>query len=192
MFPKKKFKFMHCGENCKAVIVNYPQFSAKILPVLLKHNEKLKILILMQSEGCFSSILDDYTVAQITVCISTETSYGKPFAVVQLRTVAQHVFFSIYLANDFSPTQPMHDFPSGFSFELLKNSGAISQILKTSLQNSEICTVSHLLVKATEIDASLIRYFSITLSCERYSNYMYIACLSEYSCIFPGFYIKMN
>ena len=164
--------FLHCSEECKVMIENISQFSAKVLPVLLGHvhDDGPRNLILMQSEGCFSSILCEYTVAQVTVCISIETAsvtFGKPFAVVQLRTSEQHVFFSAYLANDFSPTQPIYDFPPGFSFELLKDSDIISQVIKMSLQHSEISTISHLLMKATEIDVSLSQYFSITLSREK-------------------------
>ena len=170
--PGKKVMFLHCSEECKAMIENIPQFSTKILPGHVHvHDEGSRNLILMQSEGCFSSILCEYTVAQVIVCISVEAAsvtYGKPFAVVQLRTIKQHVFFSTYLANDFSPTQPVYDFPLGFSFELLKDSDIISQVIKMSLHHSEISTISHLLMKVTEIDASLSQYFSITLSCEKY------------------------
>ena len=162
--------FIHCSEDCKEIIKKPSQFST-VFPDLKYYNEGIQNLVLMQSEGCFASILSEHTVAQVMVCISVDAAsmtYGRAFALVQLRTLRQHVFFSTYIANDFSPTQPVYNFPPGFSFELLKDNDFISQIVKMSLQDSEISTVSHLLTKATETDDSLSQFFSNTLSCEKY------------------------
>lgn len=171
--PRKTQLFIHCSQECKAMIDSAPKFSAEIFPVLLQHGEKPQNLILMQSEGCFSTSISEYTVAQVTICISVEAAsvtFGRPFAVVQLRTLKQHIFFATYLANDFSPTEPVYDFPPAFTFKMLKDSDIISQVIKMSLHYSEISTISHLLVKVTEIDTSLSQYFTISLSCERYAH----------------------
>ena len=169
VIPHKKMMFMHCSEDCKAMIDKTAQFST-VFPVL-EYDEGNQNLILMQSEGCFSSILSEYTIVQLAVCISVDAAsvtYGRAFAVVQLRTLKQHVFFSTYIANDFSPTRPLHNFPLGLSFESLKDNNIVSQVIKLSLQDSGISTVSHLLMKATEVDDSLSQFLSITLSCEKY------------------------
>ena len=169
VIPHKEMMFMHCSEDCKAMIDKTAQFSTAF--PILEYDEGNQNLILMQSEGCFSSILSEYTIVQLAVCISVDAAsvtYGRAFAVVQLRTLKQHVLFSTYIANDFSPTQPLYNFPPGLSFELLKDNNIVSQVIKLSLQDSEISTVSHLLMKATEVDDSLSQFLSITLSCEKY------------------------
>ena len=171
LFPSKGMIFKHCGEDCKVVTDNVPHFEVKVLPILPLGCEE-KNLILLSSEGCLPSILSTYTVVQVTVCMSIESAsvtYKRPIAVVQLRTTEQHVFFSAYLADDFSPTEPVHEFPPGFSFDLLKDNDIISRVLKMPLQNKGISSISHLLVKATEADASLAKYFCITLGpCDKY------------------------
>ena len=160
LFPSKGVMFMHCGDDCKAIIENALQFSVKILPVLqLGHNENN--LVLVSTDGCFSSVLSAYTVVQVIICMSVETvsvEHGRPFAIIQFRTTEQHFFLSAYLADDFSPTEPVYDFPPGFSFELLKDNDIISQVVKMSLQHTEISSLGHLFMKASEVDGSYFQH----------------------------------
>ena len=161
LFPSKGMMFKHCGEDCKSIVDKHSLFSLKILPVDLSSHDK-KNLILLSTEGCYSSVLSEYTMVQITICLAIDIAsinYGKAFALVQLRTLEQHFFFSAYLADDFSPTAPVHEFPPGFSFALLVDSGIISHVLEMSLQHTDISSISCLLVKAMEVDKMLAKHF---------------------------------
>ena len=164
LFPSKGVMFKHCSEDCKAIVDNAPQFLIKVNPMLI-FGYDVKTLILMSSEGCFSSLLSTYTVAQVVVCISIDSAstQGRPFAIIQLRSVEQQFILSAYLANDFSPIEPVYDIPPGFSFDSLKDNDILSHVLKIPLQNKGIYTISHLLMEAVKVDASIAQYFCITL-----------------------------
>ena len=170
LFPSEGLGLMHCSDYCKALTENAPHFVPQVLPDFkLKHGEE-DLLVILFSEGCYSSVLSAYTLVQVTVCIATETAsemYGRPFVIFQLRTEEHHVIFSSYISDDFTPTEPLYKFPSLFSFEYLKGSAIVSQVLKMSLQHTEISSISCLLMKATQADASLAKYFSISHSHEK-------------------------
>lgn len=184
LFPSKGMMFKHCGEYCKSIIDNHSLFSLKILPVCPSSHDE-KNLILLSTEGCYSSALSEYTIVQITICVAVDIgsiNYGKACALVQLRTPEQHFFFSVYLADDFSPTAPVHEFPPGFSFALLVDSGIIPQVLEMSLQQTDIFSISCLLVKAMEVDKTLDKHFIALCTSKTYVSYF-----SEYTDIILNF-----
>lgn len=177
LFPYKGMMFKHCGEYCKSIVHNHSLFSLKILPVCPSSHDK-KNLILLSTEGCYSSALSEYTIVQITICVAVDiasTNYGKAFALVQLRTPEQHFFFSAFLADDFLPTAPVHEFPPGFSFALLVDSGIVSQVLEISLHHTDIFSISCLLMKAMEVDKTLDKHFITLCTPKTYVSY-FIDC----------------
>ena len=156
--------FKHCGENCRTIVDKAPHFLVEVFSMLI-HGCDEKYLVLLSVDGCFSSHLSPYTVIQVTVCVSIESisiAPGKPFAIVQLRTIEQQIFFAAYLSDDFFVIEPVYDFPpEGFACDLQEST--FSQVLKNFLENREIFSISQLIVAAVEVDASIAKYFSITL-----------------------------
>ena len=76
--------FKHCGEDCRTIIDKAPHLSVEVSPMLI-HGCGEKYLVLLSSEGCFSSHLSPYTVTHVTICVCIESisiAKGKPFAIV--------------------------------------------------------------------------------------------------------------
>lgn len=157
--------FKHCGEDCQTIIDKAPHFSVQIFPMLI-HGYGEKYLVLLSSEGCFSSHLSPYTVMHVMVCVSIESvsiAQGKPFTIVQIRSKQQQVFFAAYLSDDFSLIEPVYDYPRQESFSCDLQESTFSQIVEKSLQNKGIFSVSQLIMTAIKADASIATYFCTTL-----------------------------
>jgi len=125
LFPSKGLMFKHCSEECKAMVDEVPHFSVQVHPA---HSLNPRGVILVSIKGCLASVMSTHTIVEVHVCISMERTsidYGRPLANVQLRTQDQHTFFSVYLSDDFSPTEPANSFPAAFSFQMLKDSGIL-------------------------------------------------------------------
>ena len=164
MFPGEKLMFQHCSAECKAIVDKVSQFSTELYP--LKQMAK-KHCVLASIMGCLASVLSTRTIVQANICIPMERSsisYGRPFAIVQLHTEEQSVLFSVYLCDDFSPTQPADDFPQAFPFQMLLESNLVKEIFQMSLHPLGIFSISHLLREATKADFTLANMFSISCS----------------------------
>jgi len=164
-------KFKHCSMECKSIIDVIPRFHVKLLPVLPLMKGQNEDVILASIAGCLKSVISTCTVVQVSICISTEKSsitFGRPCAIVQLRTQVQHLFFSVHLSDDFSPTEPVHIFPAAFSFQMLKNSDVLTQILQSSLHPLGFFSFSQLLEHATKADPTLAKSFYLT--CTKYER----------------------
>ena len=130
-----------------------------------------KQCVLASIMGCLASVLSTHTVVQVYICISVERSsitYGRPYATVQLHTEEQNAFFSVYLCDDFSPAQPVEDFPPAFSFQTLIESNLLKDIFQMSLHPLEVFSFSHLLRDSTKADLTLAKMF--TISCSPYER----------------------
>ena len=163
LISKQKI-FKHCGSGCKKLIDEAPQCSVKILPP--HHTEHCLILLSIQS--CLETTLytQNHTVIHVTVCISLESNFithGRPYALIKLLT-KEYIFFSLYLADDFSPVEPIDVFPPSFSFKTFKDSNILPHVLQMSLQHSDISSITQLLCKAMEINPSLAGKFHLMLN----------------------------
>jgi len=167
---EKNLILKHCSAECKDKV---SQFSTKLHPVcpLKQIAQSYKPLVLASIKGCLTSVMSTHTVVQVNICISVERSsfrYRRPYATVQLHTEEQNVFFSVYLSDDFSPTEPVDDFPPDFSFQMLNESNLLKEIFQMSLHPLEVLSISHLLRGATKADFTLAKMFSI--SCNPYER----------------------
>ena len=90
--------------------------------------------------------------------------YGRPYSTVQLHTEEQNILFSVYLCDDLSPTDPVDDFPTTFTFQMLLDSKILTDIFQMSLHTLEIFSISHLLREATKAGLTLANVFSISSS----------------------------
>ena len=166
-FEAGKQVFLCCSAKCKASVV---QLSTELHPANQRQIPP-KHLVLASIKGCLASVLSAHTIVQVNICISIERSsitYGRPYATVQLHTEEQSVLFSAYLSDDLSPTQPVDDFPTAFSFQKLIDSKILTDVFQMSLHTLEIFSISHLLRDATKIDFTLAKVFSI--SCSSYER----------------------
>ena len=167
IIPGEKLMFQHCSAECKAIVDKISQFSTELyLSYPLKQMAK-KHCVLASIMGCLASVMSTRTVVQVNICISMERSsisYGRPYATVQLHTEERNVFFSVYLSADFSPTQPVDDFPPAFPFQMLIESNLLMEIFQMSLHPLEVFSISHLLRHATKVDFTLAKTFSISCS----------------------------
>ena len=158
--------FKHCSAECKAIVDEVPHFSVDIHPAVIKSRGK-KAVILASIKGCLASALSIYTVVQVRICISmekTSMSYRRPLAIVQLRTQDQHTFFSVYLSDDFSLTEPANSFPAAFTFQMLKDSNIMSQIFQMSLTPLKFFSVSQLLRGISGADSTVVKAFCLSCS----------------------------
>ena len=165
---KPRLMFSHCSAECKAVIENISQLSTELQPLKQVDN---KCLALASITGCLASVLSTHTIIQVNIYISMERGsimYGRPYATVHLQTQQQSVFFSVYLSDDLSPTQPVDDFPPAFSFQMLIESKHLTDIFRMSLHPLQIFSISHLLRDAIKADFMLTEMFSI--SCSSYER----------------------
>ena len=164
IFPAEKLMFMHCSAECKAVVDNISQLSTELQ--LLKQVDN-KCLVLASIMGCLASVLSTHTIIQVNICISMERSsimFGRPYATVQLQTQQQSVLFSVYLCDDLSPTQPIDDFPTVFSFQMLSKSNILTETFRISLHPLKIFSVSHLVRDAAKAETILAEMFNISCS----------------------------
>ena len=140
-----------CSDNCKAVIGNDPECNTRF------ETQDEKYLTLLSVQGYQPSVLFTHTIIQATVCAKKESNStcGRPYALVQLRTKEEHFFFSVYLANDFSPVEPIDDFPPGFSFKLFKESNIFTQVVQKSLQHTNISVISQLLTSRVMLTSNI-------------------------------------
>ena len=161
---KPRLMFSHCSAECKAVIDNISQLSTELQPLKQVDN---KCLVLASIMGCLASVLSTHTIIQVNICISMEKSsimFGRPYATVQLQTQQQSVLFSVYLCDDLSPTQPIDDFPTVFSFQTLSESNILTETFRISLHPLKIFSVSHLIRDAAKAEVILAEMFSISCS----------------------------
>lgn len=171
LFPFKE-AFRHCGANCQAVVSKAPHFNVKVRPSQEDPGSVHKDFILLSIDGCFESVLSTYTVVQVIICMpvmnSQNTARSRPYAVVQFRTQDRHIVFSVYLANDFTSTEPLEPLPIGYSFQELKD--ILSRVFLMSLPDAEIINV---LTEAIKADHSLSTqlYLQSVDSHGRYSHY---------------------
>ena len=169
--PTEKLMFQHCSAECKAIVDKVSQFSTELYPSYPLKQMAKKHLVLASIMGCLASVMSTRTILQLNICISVERSsirYGRPYATVQLHTEEQNIFFSVYLSADFSPTQPVDDFPPAFSFQILCESNLLKETFRMSLHPLEIFSISHLLRDTTKADFTLADMFSISCSpCKR-------------------------
>ena len=172
LFIPPELILLHCGVDCRAVIDQDPQCyvnTQRVYEPCINEN----YLILLSVQGCLSSILLTHTVIKAIVCTQLDSctdTCGRIYALVQLRTPKQHLFFSVYLANDFSPVEPVHEFPPGFSFELFKTSNLLTNVIHMSLHKTDISAVSHLL-EATATNVSNFNAGSMHLSLSQDQKY---------------------
>ena len=164
LFSSEGLMFKHCSEECKSMVDEVPCFSVQVHPA---HSLNPRGVILVSIKGCLASVMSTHTIVEVHVCISmerTSIAYGRPLANVQLRTQDQHTFFSVYLSDDFSPTEPANSFPAAFTFQMLKDSGILTQIFQVSLTPLEIFSISQLLGSggATEADSILAEAFCLS------------------------------
>ena len=159
--------FQHCSAECKAIVDKVSQFSTEIYPSYPLKQMAKKHCVLASIMGCLASVMSTRTVVQVNICLSVERSsirYGRPYATVQLHTEEQNVLFSVFLSDDFSPTQPADDFPQAFPFQMLLESNLVKEIFQMSLHPLEIFSISHLLREAMKADFTLAKMFSISCS----------------------------
>ena len=165
--PEEKLTFKHCSAECKAIVDHVSHLSTELHPTNLIKQIPNKHLVLASIKGCLASVMSTHTVVQVNICISIERNsitYARPYATVQLQTHEQNVFFSVYLCDDLSPTQPVDDFPLAFSFQMLIESNLLKEIFRMSLHLLEIFSISHLLRNATKAHLRLADMFSISCS----------------------------
>ena len=170
-FLTEKLIFKHCSADCKAVVDKVSKFTTELYPSYPLKQMAKKQCVLASIMGCLASVLSTYTVVQVYICISVERSsitYGRPYATVQLHTEEQNAFFSVYLCDDFSPAQPVEDFPPAFSFQTLIESNLLKDIFQMSLHPLEVFSFSHLLRDSTKADLTLAKMF--TISCSPYER----------------------
>ena len=180
----------HCGEDCKTVIDKAPHFSVEIIPMLI-HACDEEYLVLLSSEGCFSSHLSSYTVMHVTVCVSMKSVsivQGKPFAIFQLRSTKQQVLFAAYLSDDFSLIEPVYEFPQQAGFSRDVQESTFSQVLEKSLHDKGVLSISQLLVTAMKVDVSIAKYFSISLG---QSNTRYVYDYPQFDYNLSTFYTRL-
>ena len=159
--------FQHCSAECKVIVEKVSQFSTELYPSYPLKQMAKKHCVLASIMGCLASVMSTRTVVQANICISMERNsfmYGRPYATVQLQTHDQNVFFSVYLSDDLSPTQPVDDFPPAFPFQILCESNLLKEIFRMSLHTLEVFSISHLLRHATNADFTLADMFSISCS----------------------------
>ena len=169
--PTEKLMFQHCSAECKVIVDKVSQFSTELYPSYPLKQMAKNHCVLASIIGCLASVMSTRTIVQVNISISTERSsisYGRPYATVQVHTEEQNFLFSVYLRGDLSPVEPVDDFPTDFSFQMLIESNLLKEILRMSLHTLEIFSVSHLLSHATKADFTLADMFSISCSpCER-------------------------
>ena len=161
VFEAEQLVFHHCSAECKAIVA---QLSTKLHPSDQLPNKHLVLASIM---GCLASVMSTHTVVQVNICISVERSsimYGRPYSTVQLHTEEQNILFSVYLWDDLSPTDPVDDFPTAFTFQMLLDSKILTDIFQMSLHTLEIFSISHLLREATKAGLTLANVFSISSS----------------------------
>ena len=166
-FPVEKLMFMHCSAECRAIVDSVSQLSTELHSATLLKQIPNKHLVLASIKGCLASVMSTHTIVQVNICISVERSsimYGRPYATVQLQTQEQSVLFFVYLSNDLSPTGPIDDFPSAFSFQMLSESSLLTEIFQNSLHHLKIFSISQLLRDATKEDFTQAKEFSISCS----------------------------
>ena len=159
--------FNHCSPECKKSFDEVSQLSTELHPANPLKQVENKHLVLASIKGCLASVMSTHTVVQVNICISMERSsitYGRPYATVQLQIHEQNVFFSVYLSDDLSPTQPVDDFPPAFSFQKLRESNLLTEIFQKSLHPLEVFSVAHLLRDASKADFTLAKMLSISCS----------------------------
>ena len=164
IFPAEKLMFKHCSAECKAIVDKVSQFSTELYP---SYPLKQMTNVLASIMGCLATVMSIRTIVQVNICISMQRNsitYGRPYATVQLHTEEQNVFFSVYLSADFSPTQPVDDFPPAFSFQILRESNLLKEIFRMSLHPLDIFSISDLLRYVTKADFTLAKMFSISCS----------------------------
>ena len=143
-----------------------PHFSVQVHPA---HSLNPRGFILVSINGCLASYMSTHTIVQVSICVSmerTSIAYGRPLAIVQLRTQDQHIYFSVYLSDDFSPTESVNSFPAAFTFQMLKDSDILTQIVQMSLTPCKVFSISQLLGSggATEVGSTLAKAFCLSCS----------------------------
>ena len=171
IFPAEKLMFKHCSAECKAIVDSVSQLSTEIYPANSLKLMAKKHCVLVSIIGCLASVLSTHTIVQVNICLSAERSsimYGRPYATLQLQTQEQSVLFSVYLCDDLSPTQPVDDFPTLFSFQMLSESNILTETFRMSLHPLKIFSVSHLIRDAAKAEFILAKMFNI--SCSSYDR----------------------
>ena len=159
--PPELLILPHCGDDCKAFMDQTPQ-SYTLTQRVHEPSTNENYLILLSVKGCLPSILSMLTVIEAIICVQLDgcdVTCGRAFALVQLRSTKQHFFFSVYLANDFSPVEPVDEFPSSFPFELFKTSNLLTSVINMTL---DISTISELLqAMATNVSKGGFMHLSL-------------------------------
>ena len=167
----------HCSSECKAMVDEH-QIHLRHHSILHKGNKQLS-LALISIQSCLETFMSAYTVFQVYIDLlipqqSSILTCGRPYATIQLKTHKQHLCFSVYLADDFTPVEPMYTFPADFGFQQFKESNILQQLLDKAFEGTNICSVSQLIAKSIELNPSLTTLICLTLtSHNRYVHFQF-------------------